>query len=63
MSTFYSCLQLSKKRSERMVTQFIFSRWPEVGMPLGADFLHFVKSVFACRQSSLSPGKLLIQSR
>ena len=58
--------QIAKKKSrkgERMVTQLIFSRWPEVGLPLGADFLHFVKAVFACRQSSLVAGKLLLQSR
>ena len=59
-------LQLTKKKArktERIVTQLLFSRWPEVGLPLGADFLHFVKSVFACRQSSLVGGKLLLQSR
>jgi len=59
-------LKLTKKKArktERIVTQLLFSRWPEVGLPLGADFLHFVKSVFACRQSSLVGGKLLLQSR
>jgi len=59
-------MKIAKKKSrkgERMVTQLIFSRWPEVGLPLGADFLHFVKAVFACRQSSLAAGKLLLHSR
>merc|ERR1711860_447971 len=60
----HSSLQKKKARkTERIVTQLIFSRWPEVGLPLGADFLHFVKAVFACRQSSLAGGKLLLQSR
>lgn len=61
--TMKVCSKKSRK-CERLVSQLIFPRWPEVGLPLGADFLHFVKAAFACRQSSCLPtGKLLIHSR
>ncbi len=48
--------------SERLVTQLVFGRWPEVGMPNGHDLLAFVKTAFSCKGHSPA-AKTLIQSR
>jgi hypothetical protein len=58
----FQIVRRKSRKPDRFVTQLLFPRWPEVGLPIGADFLHFVKAALACRQST-SEGKVLIHSR
>ena len=58
----FKMFRRKSRKVERFVTQLVFPRWPEVGLPIGADFLHFVKAALSCRQST-SEGKVLIHSR
>ena len=55
--------------SGRVVTQLVFSRWPEQGLPEGGDFLNFVKASFSCRMQAAAGAnaaaevKTCVQSR
>ncbi|TRY71536.1 hypothetical protein TCAL_12498, partial [Tigriopus californicus] len=50
-----------RKAPERYITQLIFGRYPEIGLPHGSDFLNFTKAAFAVNRTS--GGKILVQSR
>ncbi|XP_040572850.2 putative receptor-type tyrosine-protein phosphatase mosPTP-1 isoform X2 [Lepeophtheirus salmonis] len=47
-------------KEERLCTQILFPRWPEVGLPRSSDLIHFVKAAFACHQAG---GSILVHSR
>lgn len=50
-----------RRPAERYVSQLIFSRWPEVGLPRPCDLLTFAKAAFSCRQAA--GGRVLVHSR
>ncbi len=52
----------SSSSVDRHVTQLVFGRWPEVGLPHGQDLLAFAKTAISCRSDNPA-AKAMIQSR